>query len=98
MLSAIEVPWFLARYLLPARYSRVLLSSALRIQRIRHPARRSPPDQRGDPVGGGNELCHVDTGFDPHTFQHVDDVFGGDIAGGTGRKRAATEAARGGID
>ena len=44
-------------------------------------------------VAGVEQLVEVDAGLDPHTLEQVDHVFGGDVAGGAGRERAAAEAA-----
>jgi len=65
----------------------------LRVQSRRDPADRRPPNQLADLVGRLNQLGHVDAGGDTHTFQHVDHVFGGNIAGGARRVRTAAKTA-----
>src|SRR3954466_2407307 len=42
---------------------------------------------------GRDQLLEVDFGLDLHLVQHRDQVLGGDVAGGTGRHRAAAELA-----
>ena len=71
------------------------------------PARRLRPGRpgRGAPVRGGtratrrrDERVEVDTRFHPLPVQEVDEVLGGDVAGGARRERAAAQPADGGLE
>ena len=81
-------------------HPQILIYSPLffRIQRRRYAAHRRMAKQPAHLVGGGEQLCHVDAGRNPHALQHVDHVLGCDIAGRAGRERAAAEPAGRAID
>ena len=51
------------------------------------------PDDRGEPPRRRQQQIEVDAGVVAHTLQHVDDVFGTDVAGRARRKRATAQSA-----
>ena len=52
-------------------------------------------DEFGSEPGGVHRLEQINPGVDAHFVQHVDDVFGGDVARGAGGEGAAAKAGEG---
>ena len=46
----------------------------------------------------GGDFCDVDAGLDAHFVQHVDGIFGGDVAFGALNEGAAAQATKSGIE
>src|SRR5579884_3904896 len=55
-------------------------------------------EQGGDEAGGRDQLCQIDSGGNAKTVEHVDKVFGGEVARRTGGVGAATKTARRRVD
>src|SRR4051812_3491907 len=59
---------------------------------------RGLADLLADPAPGFDHAGEVDAGVDAGALKHVDEVFGGDVAGGVGGEGAAAEAAAAGVE
>lgn len=54
-----------------------------------------PIEGAADEAAGVDELLQVDAGGQTHAVQHVDDLFGGHVARGSARVRAAAQTGHG---
>src|SRR5690606_38170122 len=51
-----------------------------------------------NPLADVDHGVEIDAGLDAHAVQHVDDVFGGDVAGGAFGVGAAAQPGHGGVE
>src|SRR4051812_2258242 len=63
-----------------------------------HLARQAPTDHGLCHAPGFDQLVEIDAGLDAHAVQHVDEIFGGQVAGGTRSVGAAAQASDCGIE
>lgn len=55
-------------------------------------------EEAGNGIGGGDEFGDGKAGVNSHALEHVDEVLGGEVAGGAGGVGAAAESADGSIE
>src|SRR5262245_2925153 len=74
----------------PARGPRSRIQ--LRGERARDARSGLPAERAADELAGAKQLLEIDAGVDAQAVEHVDHVFGGDVAGGSLRVGAASQS------